>query len=57
VKVKVQPYVSAYGDQFYGIYVKRWWLPIWVKVDFWSNREAAVMRAKLIKHPETVVIE
>jgi hypothetical protein len=56
MKVKVQRYVQASGYMKFGIYVKRWWLPIWIRVDYWDMEEIAIQKALVIKHPKITEI-
>ena len=56
MKVKVQKYISLQSDIRYGIYVKRWWFPFWVKVDYWLDEKVAIDHAVLLKHPKSVEI-
>ena len=56
MKVKVQRYVSATGYLRFGIYVKRWWLPVWVRVDYWDDEAVAILKATVIKHPKITEI-
>ena len=56
MRVKVQRYISAVGDLRFGIYVKRWWFPIWVRVDYWLQEDVAIKHAERIKHPKPVEI-
>lgn len=56
MKVKVQPYVSTYGDLNWGIYIKRWWLPVWVRHDYWLDESKAILEAKLLVNPRITEI-
>ena len=56
MKVKVQRYVTTGGAMRFGVFVKRWWFPVWVKVDYWSTETAAIQNATEIKHPMIVEI-
>lgn len=57
MRVKVQRRVSARGDLQYGIYIKRWWLPVWICVDYWLDEAVAIKKAEVIKHPNSVEIK
>jgi hypothetical protein len=56
MRVKVQRYIAMSGDQRFGIYIKRWWSPFWVRIDSWASEQNAIKRAELIKHPKPVEI-
>jgi len=56
MRVKVERYVNSSGDIKYGIFVRRWWFPCWVKVDWWDNEEVAIKKAIEIKHPKITEI-
>ena len=52
MKVRVRKYLSRHNDIRWGIEVKRWWLPMWVEVDYRLNRESAIDKAKEIITPD-----
>ena len=56
MRVKVQRSVSARGELQFSIYVKRWWFPFWVLVDYWLDEQVAIRHAETIKHPKPVEI-
>lgn len=56
MRVKVQRYIDNYGDVRFGVYVKRWWFPFWVLVDYWFQEDIAIKHAEHIKHPKPVEI-
>ena len=56
MRVKVQRYISPGGELRWGIYVKRWWFPFWVRVDFWMSEELAIFHAEFIKHQQITEI-
>ena len=56
MRVKVQRRASARGELQFGIYVKRWWFPFWVLVDYWLDEQVAIRHAETIKHPKPVEI-
>jgi hypothetical protein len=57
MRVKVQRFVTFYGESQYGIYVKRWWYPVWIRVSFWDDEQVAIKKAEAIKHPQAVEIK
>ena len=57
MRVKVQRRVNMRGDLQYAIYVKRWWFPFWVYVDYWLDEVVAIKKAEVIKHPKPVEIK
>jgi hypothetical protein len=56
MRVKVQRFVTYHGESQYGIYVKRWWFPFWVRVEYWHSEQIAIKKAEAIKHPQPVEI-
>jgi len=56
MRVKVQRYISLWGEIRWGIYVKRWWFPFWVRVDYWESKGPALHHAETIKHPQITEI-
>jgi len=56
MRVKVQRRVSARGELQFGIYIKRWWFPFWVLVDYRFQEGIAIKHAEHIKHPKPVEI-
>ena len=57
MRVKVQRFVTYCGELQYGIYVKRWWYPVWIRVSYWPNEQTAIKKAEAIKHPQAVEIK
>ena len=56
MRVKVQKYISLWGEIRWGIYIKRWWFPFWVRADYWCSEKIAIDHASTIKNPKITEI-